>query len=194
MPPPARHHGAPAQGESEHAGLPAACARQPRPAAAPIQPSPPSTQLLNPTLSAYRDRRFDGDQAAFDACLAASATLYVGNLSFYTTEEQLHDAFSRAGDVLRIIMGLDKHRKTPCGFAFVVFYARSDAEDAVKYVNGTMLDDRPIRVDHDWGFQEGRQFGRGRSGGQVRDEYRDDYDAGRGGFGALKRTHEGGGE
>jgi len=29
------------------------------------------------------------------------------------------------------------------------------------------LDDRPIRVDFDWGFQEGRQWGRGRSGGQV---------------------------
>ncbi|RRT47919.1 hypothetical protein B296_00031136 [Ensete ventricosum] len=39
-----------------------------------------------------------------------------------------------------------------------------------------MLDDRPIRVDFDWGFEEGRQWGRGRSGGQVRDEYRTDYD------------------
>ena len=114
----------------------------------------------------------------------------MGNLSFYTTEEQLHDAFSRAGDVLRIVMGLDKHRKTPCGFAFVVYYTRQDAEDAVKYLNGTVLDDRAIRVDHDWGFQEGRQFGRGRSGGQVRDEYRTDYDAGRGGYGALARARE----
>jgi hypothetical protein len=37
----------------------------------------------------------------------------------------------------------------------------------VKYISGTILDDRPIRVDFDWGFQEGRQWGRGRSGGQV---------------------------
>jgi hypothetical protein len=29
------------------------------------------------------------------------------------------------------------------------------------------LDDRPVRADYDWGFKEGRQFGRGRSGGQV---------------------------
>lgn len=29
------------------------------------------------------------------------------------------------------------------------------------------MDDRPIRVDFDWGFKDGRQFGRGRSGGQV---------------------------
>jgi len=48
-----------------------------------------------------------------------------------------------------------------------------------------MLDDRPIRVDFDWGFEEGRQWGRGRSGGQVRDEYRTDYDPGRGGYGKM---------
>lgn len=65
------------------------------------------------------------------------------------------------------------------------FYSREDAEDAVKYISGTMLDDRPIRVDFDWGFEEGRQWGRGRSGGQVRDEYRTDYDPGRGGYGKM---------
>ena len=82
-------------------------------------------------------------------------------------------------------MGLDKNRMTPCGFCFVVYYTRKDTEDCVKYLNGTMVDDRPIRVDFDWGFVEGRQFGRGRSGGQVRDEYRMDYDPGRGGYGTI---------
>lgn len=43
-----------------------------------------------------------------------------------------------------------------------------DALAAVRYLNGTSLDERPIRVDIDYGFEEGRQFGRGRSGGQVR--------------------------
>lgn len=75
--------------------------------------------------------------------------------------------FSKVGDVKRIVMGLDKQKHTPCGFCFVVYYTREDTEDCVKYVNGTMLDDRPIRVDFDWGFVEGRQYGRGRSGGQV---------------------------
>ncbi len=65
-------------------------------------------------------------------------------------------------------MGLDKNQLTPCGFAFVVYYTREDAEDAVKYISGTVMDDRPVRVDFDWGFKEGRQFGRGRSGGQAR--------------------------
>ena len=80
--------------------------------------SPSSLQQLNPELSAYRDRRFEGSQQEFDERLRTSTTLYVGNLSFYTSEEQLLEAFSKAGDVLRVIMGLDKQQRTPCGFAF----------------------------------------------------------------------------
>lgn len=91
----------------------------------------------------------------------------LGNLSFYTTEEQIHELFGRAGDVKRIIMGLDRAKKTPCGFCFVEYYTRGDSEAAMRYINGTRLDDRPIRTDWDAGFIEGRQYGRGKSGGQV---------------------------
>ena len=42
----------------------------------------------------------------------------------------------------------------------------------------------------DLGYKEGRQFGRGKSGGQVRDEHRQDYDAGRGGWGAQAQRAE----
>ncbi|EYU22773.1 hypothetical protein ABFS83_03G125300 [Erythranthe nasuta] len=136
-------------------------------------------------LSAYRDRRFSGTQEEFDEALLNSTTIYVGNMSFYTTEEQVYELFTRAGEIKKIVMGLDKNGKTPCGFCFIMYYSREDAEDSVKYISGTILDDRPIRVDFDWGFQEGRQWGRGRSGGQVRDEYRTDYDPGRGGYGKL---------
>lgn len=136
-------------------------------------------------LSVYRDRRFPGTQEEFEHALLTSTTVYLGNMSFYTTEEQVYELFSRAGEIKKIIMGLDKNSKTPCGFCFVLYYSREDTEDAVKYISGTILDDRPIRVDFDWGFQEGRQWGRGRSGGQVRDEYRTDYDPGRGGYGKL---------
>ncbi|XP_021753498.1 nuclear cap-binding protein subunit 2-like [Chenopodium quinoa] len=136
-------------------------------------------------LSAYRDRRFPGSQEEFEEALKNSTTVYIGNMSFYTTEEQVYELFSRVGEIKKMIMGLDKNSKTPCGFCFVLYYSREDTEDAVKYISGTILDDRPIRVDFDWGFQEGRQWGRGRSGGQVRDEYRTDYDPGRGGYGKL---------
>ncbi|XP_004392932.1 PREDICTED: nuclear cap-binding protein subunit 2-like isoform X2 [Odobenus rosmarus divergens] len=65
---------------------------------------------------------------------------------------------------------------------------KSYAENAMRYINGTRLDDRIIRTDWDAGFKEGRQYGRGRSGGQVRDEYRQDYDAGRRGYGKLAQN------
>lgn len=139
-------------------------------------------------LTQYKDRLFKGSMEEYLERLRTSATLYVGNVSFYTSEEQIWDLFSRAGPVKAIVMGLDKNLKTPCGFCFVEYHNRPDAERAVKYLNGTKLDDREVRMDFDWGYQEGRQFGRGKSGGQVRDEYRTTYDEGRGGYGKLLKT------
>ena len=139
-------------------------------------------------LTQYKDRQFRGSMEEYLESLRTSTTLYIGNVSFYTTEEQIWELFVKAGPVRAIIMGLDKNLKTPCGFCFVEYHNRGDAERAVKYLNGTKLDDREIRIDFDWGFQEGRQFGRGKSGGQVRDEYRTTYDAGRGGYGKLLKT------
>lgn len=70
--------------------------------------------------------------------------------------------------------------RTPCGFAFVEYYLHSEAVDCLRYISGTKLDERIIRCDIDPGYKEGRQFGRGKSGGQVRDEFRQEYDSGRG--------------
>nr|GMD54514.1 vesicle-associated membrane protein 727 [Ipomoea batatas] len=69
--------------------------------------------------------------------------------------EQVYESFSCAGEIKKIVMGLDKINRTPCDFCFVMYYSRDDTEDLVKYISGTILDDRPIRVDFDWGFQEG---------------------------------------
>ncbi|XP_063711137.1 nuclear cap-binding protein subunit 2-like isoform X2 [Symsagittifera roscoffensis] len=131
----------------------------------------------------YFDGRYQGNKDDYLDQIANSSTLYVGNLSFFTFEEQIYELFSRAGDVRRVIMGLDRVTKTPCGFCFVEYYTRDDALNAMRYVNGTRLDDRIIRTDWDAGFKEGRQFGRGRTGGQVRDEVRVNFDVGRGGYG-----------
>jgi len=129
-------------------------------------------------LSAYRDQHYKGTRSDLERKLETTTTLYIGNLSFYTTEEQIYELFSKAGDVKRIIMGLDRVKKTPCGFCFVEYYFRDGAE-------GTRLDGRIIRSDWDAGYEDGRQYGRGRSGGQVRDEYRTDFDDDRGGYGRL---------
>ena len=135
--------------------------------------------------SLYTDRKF-GAKEEWESAIQNSTTLYIGNLSFYTTEEQLYEFFGRAGEVKRIIMGLDRHAKTPCGFCFVEYCWRRDTEDAMRFLNGLKLDERIVRCDWDGGFVEGRQYGRGRSGGQVRDEYRTDYDAERGGWGKAQ--------
>ncbi|GMT04045.1 hypothetical protein PENTCL1PPCAC_26219, partial [Pristionchus entomophagus] len=139
-------------------------------------------------LSAYRDQRYSGSLRDQEMQLKHSTTLYVGNLSYYTREEQVYELFGRAGDVRRVIMGLDRFKKTPCGFCFVEYYTRDEAENAIRCVNGTRLDDRQIRTDWDAGFIEGRQYGRGKHGGQVRDEYRKDFDPGRGGWNKIVST------
>lgn len=95
--------------------------------------------------------------------------------SFYTTEEQIHELFAkyvrqslllilitdscRCGEIKRLVMGLDRFNKTPCGFCFVEYYNHQDALDCMKYIGGTKLDERIIRTDLDPGFQEGRQYG-----------------------------------
>ena len=82
-----------------------------------------------------------------------------------------------------IFMWLNMVHRTPCGFCFVEYYTHAEALACLRYISGTKLDERVIRTDLDPGFEEGRQYGRGKSGGQVRDEYRDDFDEGRGGLG-----------
>ena len=115
--------------------------------------------------------------------MKVSRTLYVGNISFFTREEQIYEFFSKAGPLKRVIMGLDRKRLQPCGFCFVEYFSRKDAENAQICLSGARLDGRIVRADWDAGFVEGRQFGRGKSGGQVRDEFREHYDSGRGGLG-----------
>jgi nuclear cap-binding protein subunit 2 len=111
-----------------------------------------------------------------------SKTLYIGNLSFFTKETQIYEHFSLAGPVKRVIMGLNNLLKTPCGFCFVEYYHQEHAQNALKYLSDTVCDERLLRCDADGGFLPGRQFGRGKSGGQIRDERRTDYDPARGRF------------
>lgn len=94
-------------------------------------------------------------------------TVYVGNLTNFTTEEQIHELFSKCGAIDRIIMGLDRNKLTPCGFCFVIYKGQEGAFNALKYLKGTYLDGQGLEIDLDPGFREGRQFGRGIFGGQA---------------------------
>lgn len=104
-----------------------------------------------------------------------SATVYVGKLSFDTTEERIHELFSKVGFIKQIIMGLDRFTGNYCGFCFVIYHVPQDAVNALKYLDGTKLDGREIQIDLDPGFEEGRQFGRGKNGGQASTELEEYY-------------------
>lgn len=51
---------------------------------------------------------------------STSRVIYVGNLAFVTSDAQIHALFSRCGTVERVIMGINKITRTPCGFCFVM--------------------------------------------------------------------------
>ena len=153
----------------------------------PPPPRAPEILFANaPEKKLYWDRsHYDSPESQIRA-LAKSKTLYVGNLAFSTRSQHVRALFQELGVVKNVYLGLDRLRKTPCGFCFVEYERREDALLAVANISGTKLDGRVIRVELDAGFQPGRQYGRGVSGGQVRDERRSWVDPAR--SGKLKWT------
>lgn len=138
-----------------------------------VVPKPPQASQLvvaegSDQKKLYWDRSHYNSKGAQITALHNSTTLYVGNLAFTTRTRQVQQHFSYLGPVRKVQMGLDRIKKTPCGFCFVEYDERSHALAAVAQLSGTKLDGSVIRVELDAGFQAGRQYGRGSSGGQVR--------------------------
>eukprot|EP01084_Bolivina_argentea_P011521 21531_1 len=136
-----------------------------------------------PPPKVYYDRKTYSSFQAYLADLEGTRTLYVGNLAFSTTETQVRELFYSVGHIESVIMGLDRLKRTKCGFCFVEMSSTDEAINAVNYISDTALDGVVIRVELDPGFRPGRQYGRGMSGGQVRDEKRTNFDPARGGLG-----------
>lgn len=133
----------------------------------------PSQYLIK---KAVRRQNFDDLEKSLH-----SKTIYVGNLSNFTSEEQLFELFVKCGTLDRIIMGLDRNKYTPCGFCFIIYKQEEGALNAIKYLKGTVLDGQTLEIDLDPGFREGRQFGRGAYGGQAAHE--GPSNGGHGGYG-----------
>lgn len=72
--------------------------------------------------------------------------LFVGNLSFKTTEAQLEATFSKAGKVLSVAIPTDRDTGRKRGFGFVEMETEEEAQNAVRDFNGSMLDGRQITV------------------------------------------------
>jgi cold-inducible RNA-binding protein len=93
--------------------------------------------------------------------------LYVGNMAFSTTEDQLREAFSQYGTVTKVQLIMDRETGRPRGFAFVEM---SDGGDqAIAALNGTQLDGRTLTVNEAKPREDrgggGGYGGGGRSGG-----------------------------
>ncbi|KPJ02639.1 Serine/arginine-rich splicing factor 2 [Papilio xuthus] len=73
-------------------------------------------------------------------------SLKVDNLTYRTTAEDLRRVFERCGDVGDIYIPRDRYTRESRGFAFVRFFDRRDAEDALDSLDGRMLDGRELRV------------------------------------------------
>jgi RNA recognition motif-containing protein len=97
--------------------------------------------------------------------------IFVGNLSYQTTQDELHAAFSAYGAVERVNIVTDRDTGQPRGFAFVEMTERKDAETAIEQLNGAQMNGRALNVNEarpkpagGGGFGGGRG-GRGNSGG-----------------------------
>ena len=73
--------------------------------------------------------------------------IYIGNLSYDTTEETLRAAFAAYGEVISVNIVTDRYSGRPRDFAFVEMESDDDAAAAIGALNGQPLDGRQLRVD-----------------------------------------------
>jgi len=108
--------------------------------------------------------------------------LYVGGLSYSTTEDALKDAFSQAGTVETATIIVDKMTGRSKGFGFVEMSSDEDATKAIEMWNGKEFEGRTITVNEarpmearpprrDGGFNRGGSRGFGGGGGGRRDNW-----------------------
>ena len=96
--------------------------------------------------------------------------LYVGNLSFTTTESELRDAFAAVAPVASVSIVTDRETGRPRGFGFVEMETPEGAQEAIEKLNNTELAQRTITVNEARPKTEGgrgvdRGFSRGGNGG-----------------------------
>ncbi len=108
--------------------------------------------------------------------------LYVGNLSFNTTENELQELFSQAGTVQEVTLMQDKFTGKSRGFAFVTMGSEEDAQNAISKFNGQTVEGRALTVNEArpresrppgggggrGGYGGGGGYGGRREGGQRR--------------------------
>ena len=95
-----------------------------------------------------------------------STKLYVGNISFNTSNQDLIELFSSAGTVESANIVEDRDTGRSRGFAFVEMASKADADTAIAELNGKEIDGRAIKVNEAKPREERGGFGRGGGGGR----------------------------
>ena len=93
------------------------------------------------------------------------AKLYVGNLSYGTTEQNLRELFMQAGNVTSVALIKEPGTQRSKGFAFVEMDSQSDVQKAISMFNGYTLDERQLTVSVARPREERGGSGQKRSGG-----------------------------
>jgi RNA recognition motif-containing protein len=119
--------------------------------------------------------------------------LYVGNLSFSTTEDELRALFAQAGTVDSVALIKDRETGRSKGFAFVEMNTAAEAQKAISTFNNYALGERNIRVSEARPREEGAGGGYGRGGGGGGGYGRGTGTGGYGRPGGGNRTGHGGG-
>jgi cold-inducible RNA-binding protein len=99
--------------------------------------------------------------------------MYVGNLSFQTTKQDIQDLFSQHGQVTDVHLPVDRDSGQPRGFAFVTMGSSAEMNTAIKAVDGQDLGGRKLKVNEAQAREErgggggggGRGYGGGGGGG-----------------------------
>lgn len=90
-----------------------------------------------------------------------SQRIFVGNLPFSATEEQLHELFSKHGEVTSAEIVKDKFTDRSRGFAFVEMATNEAAQAAISALNGYQMNGRPLTVNEARSRKDGGRPGRG---------------------------------
>src|SRR5437879_270386 len=95
--------------------------------------------------------------------------IFVGNLSFNTTENDLQDAFAAHGTVVEANLMVDRVSGRPRGFAFITMSSPEEAQKAIEALNGANLDGRDLTVNEARPKAESSGGGRGERGAGRRE-------------------------
>ncbi len=101
--------------------------------------------------------------------------LYVGNMTYETTEDELRNLFAEAGSVVTVDVIKDRDTRTSKGFAFITMGSQADAAKAISMFNGKELGGRPLTVNTAKPREERSGGGRSFNSGNKRNRRNDRY-------------------